>query len=350
MTSSTQTKASAHYAAASDAAYGTDDWESGRHRASQTEAVDLELAQVRARLDKLRQRMRSALSVRTAVGLGLAAAVLIALAVLSLVSFVNRDSGLGLLLGGAFVAGVPLAGAATIRAGQTWWRLSHEAALLRQREAELHARWDRAVVGSEAPRPAPDTSDDDSERFWRAASTTRSSASSPHQASSHQADSYRARSDSGYGLPGRSWPAGSDPLSGYSATSAPLHGSDDDSEALHLAEYSALSPSSHVLARAMRDSLGTPPTSTPTFNGADSYQNSQLPDIASPRQPEKRRGVARTDPSWWSPTGLHARATQHATPAEPGPPPIGGWGVLLAIGVTMTLFAMGVILGVLTSA
>ncbi len=345
VTGSSQPSTSAYYAADFDAEFGADPAgsESGRHRASQTESVELELTQVRARLDKLRQRMRSALGPKVTVGLGGAAVLLIALAVLSLVSFVNGDSGLGMLLGGLFVAGVPLTGAAAIRAAQPWWRLSHEAALLRQRENELHARWDRAVVADEGPRGEPAHSEDDSERFWRAARSAGRPEPSPYGASS-----YPISSDSGYGLPGQSRTASSDPRSGSIGPSVPIDVTPDSDE-LHLVEYSALSPSSHVLAQAMRDTLGTPPPSKPSPEADDLDSSRQLLNAMVPQQPKKRR-TARTEPSWWSPTGLHPSATKHATPAESQERPVGAWGALLALGALMTLFAVGLIAGVLTSA
>lgn len=323
---------------------------------------------MRARLDKLRQRMRSVLGVGTVAGLSLAAVVLIVLAVLSLMSFVNHDSGLGLLLGAGFVAGVPLTGAAVIRAGQPWWQLNHEAALLRQREAELHEHWDRAVVGGVAAHRAPETrppdiSDDDSQRVWYAASTTStastasSTASSPSSADSTHTGPTHAGPDSSYGLPGQSWNAGPDPLSSYSTPVATTGDSSDnsDSEALHLAEYSALSPSSHVLARALRETLGTrstdtSPADTATSDPADRRQNRGVLEISSPRQSKTRRAGTSTDPSWWSPTGLHPSATRQVEHADPGSRSLGSWGVLLAVGAVMTLFAIGIIAGILTSA
>ncbi|MGH3545729.1 MAG: hypothetical protein ACRDPW_07380 [Mycobacteriales bacterium] len=336
MTSSTQTRASAHYASTDT------DWVSastagstaGRHRASQAEAIKLELVQLQARLAKLRHRMRAAVGTSTVLSLGLACAVLIALAVLSLMSFVGGDGGLGMLLGGAFIAGMPLIAAAAIRASQPWWRLGHEAALLRQRETELHALWDRTVAGSVASEsaaspgsvPSQQTSagdsGDETEWFWRAASAD--SAASP-AASPGATTSSRATS------------------------SASVEGA-SDADALHLAEYGALSPSSHVLARALHDTLGARSTDAPTPEVANSQRSYQLLDAAVPHQPKRWRTTARTEPSWWSPTGLNERAMQHATPADPTPTSVGGWGVLLAVGALMTLFALGIIAGVLSSA
>ncbi|MGH3427921.1 MAG: hypothetical protein ACRDQZ_10210 [Mycobacteriales bacterium] len=332
--SNTQTRESPQYASPFDARFraGSDSSagsSAGRHRASRVEVIELELAQLQARLDTLRQRMRSVFRTPTVMGLGISASVLIALAVSSLSFFMRGDSGLGMLLCGFFIAGVPLAIAAAVRAGRPWWQLSHEAALLRQREKELHAQLGPVVVAAE-----------ESDRF-----ATPGSGSHAH---------YQTGRGTRYDTPDEVSALGFVPEGAADTRTfkAP------EPELLPLAEYSALSSSSHVLARVMQDTLGRSAAEASrvaeradTASQSGHSVNASAGGLIAASHPRKLlgRGAATTKPSWWSPTGLNERAIKHLTPAAPGPRPIGSWGLLFVVGGLLMLFAVGLIAGVLTA-
>jgi len=296
--SDTQTRKSAYYASVFDADFDPFDESTpsaGRHRANQAQGVELELEQICTRLGKLRQRMRSALSVGVFFKLAFAALALIVLSVGSLMSFVRGESGIGLLLGALFVLGVPATGVAAVRAGRPWLQLGHEAALLRQREKELYAQRDGGVLPAQPMESSPTELPDEVSAL-------------------------------GFGSV---------------AVSGVDNNSSVDNDPPPSTEYSALSASSHVLAQAIRDSLSsTPPDAAPA----------RLVDASPPAQPPTKRLAASTKPSWWSPTGLHERAIiGHSAPAQPEAQGVRGWVALLVMGTLLALFAIGIILGVLTS-
>ncbi|HEX3733210.1 MAG TPA: hypothetical protein VHU91_09855 [Mycobacteriales bacterium] len=331
--SNTQTRESPHYASPFDARFraGSDSSagpSGGRHRASHVEVIELELAQIQARLDTLRQRMRSVFRTRTMVGLGISAGVLITLAVSSLSFFMRGGSGLGMLLCGFFIAGVPLTIAAAVRAGRPWWQFSHEAALLRQREKELHAQLGPVVVAAE-----------EADR------------SAPPESGSHAR--YRTGRGARYDMPDEVSALGFVPEGAADTRTSRA----PDPEPLPLAEYSALSSSSHVLARVVQDTLRRSAAEASRVteredvaSKSDHSVNASAGGLIAASHPRKllSRG-ANTKPSWWSPTGLNERAIKHLTPAAPEPRPIGNWGLLFVVGGLLMLFAVGIIAGVVTA-
>ena len=313
----------------------------GRHRASKAQSIELELAQVRERLEKLRHRMRSALGVGTATMLSIAAATLVVIAVLAFLSFIGGDGGTGLLLGGAFTVGVPLTAVAAIGVGRPWWRMSHEAAMLRQREKELHTERGDSIVAGE-----PVLGDE----YFAMAET-------------EHPVSYRARR-----------PARYDALDEVSTVDSSSVATIADSVPLPLAEYSALSAASHVLGRAVRSTLTTDVSTEPTpgergsasgshsgavalaeviedtpveVDTAPPKSSGQLVQVTRPAQPALRMSPA--NPTWWAPHGRNRKAIPHPAAPDVAQPKIGGWGLLLVGGALLALFAVGVIFGVLTS-
>lgn len=297
--------------------------------------------------------MRSALGVGTATILSVAAAALVVVAVLAFLSFIGGDGGTGLLLGGAFTVGVPLTAVAAIGVGRPWWRMSHEAAMLRQRERELHTERGDSIVAGEPVLGDEYLSMSETEYFVPPVS-------------------YRARRPARYDALDEASPLDSSPV----ATIA-------DSVPLPLAEYSALSAASHVLGRAVRSTLSTNLSTdvstaesaparheslagaAPVSSGAVSLaeivedapatagdapvkSSGQLVQVTRPAQPAVRMSPA--NPTWWAPHGRNRKAIPHPAAPDVQRPKVGGWGLLLVGGALLALFAVGVIFGVLTSA